>query len=557
VFDKPASISIKNVKESTVISLNGELDTSVLAKKYPSDIWAKVSGKTKGQVNVSVPLKALNDKSITKVELKTNLAGVTVDLPHPMGKAADVNSSFAAQVSLTSDQLPIGFSYAKKVQGAFVFKNDKTGSLMFERGNIHLGGSKAKLPQQPGMKISGSIGKLDVEQWKKALSMGSKSTSANMPVNNIDLKVGELVWGDTALNALHVTGAHRKGSWAGKINSSIATGSYVVPDVIGGDDVIQLDLTRLEIPKFDTAVESEKKAPLGPTDIPSIDLKTQQLLVEGADLGSLELELRQRTRGLVIDKLLLKSEADELNAYGAWEQQGDVMRTGFDGTLTSNSLGSLLKKLGIYSKLDGAKGSIAFDINWPGRLVEYSNKQLNGFVKVEADDGTLLDIEPGIGRLFGIFNLTTLQRRMKLDFSDLVREGFAFDKVKGSFVIIDGNAEMKGFYLKSPSSNLGFEGQVSLKNEEIDQLITVVPTTTESLPVAGAILGGPLVGAAVFIVQKIAGETVNEFAGYQYQATGPWSDIKIKQISKPGGKIFSWTSDKLEPVFNATNEVSP
>jgi uncharacterized protein YhdP len=119
-------------------------------------------------------------------------------------------------------------------------------------------------------------------------------------------------------------------------------------------------------------------------------------------------------------------------------------------------------------------------------------------------------------------------------------------------VVLDGELQMDRFYLESPSSRLDFEGRVWLAQERLDQLITVTPKTTETLPLAGAIAGGPLLGAAVFIVQKIAGKTVNKFAGYQYRVTGPWADPKIQQISQPGGKIFGFMGDVLSPVFDAT-----
>ena len=161
-------------------------------------------------------------------------------------------------------------------------------------------------------------------------------------------------------------------------------------------------------------------------------------------------------------------------------------------------------------------------------------------------------MEPGIGRVFGLLSLSTLQRRLQLDFSDLVQKGLGFDKIKGRFVAADGEVQTNRFYLESPSTRLDFEGRVSLVKEELDQLITVTPKTTEGLPLAGALAGGPLVGAAVFIVQKIAGKTVNKFAGYQYHVTGSWKDPEIKQLSQPGGKIFGFMGGVLSPVYDVT-----
>jgi uncharacterized protein YhdP len=133
-----------------------------------------------------------------------------------------------------------------------------------------------------------------------------------------------------------------------------------------------------------------------------------------------------------------------------------------------------------------------------------------------------------------------------------VQKGLSFDRIKGRMVILDGDAQIKRFYLESPSARLDFQGRLGLAKEDIDQLITVTPNTTESLPLAGALAGGPLVGAAVYIAQKIAGKTVNKLVGYQYRVTGPWSDPKIKQISEPGDKIFGMVDNMLSPVFDVT-----
>lgn len=556
VLNKPTNISINNINEKTVISLAGELDAQVLSKKYPSALWEKTSGKTQGVVNVSVPLNDKGGKAETTVTLKTDLNGVAIKLPAPYGKAPDVKRALTTTISLKEGQLPLSFSYENKAQGALLFKQNQAEQLLFDRGEIRFGRSKAKLPAQSGLNISGNMTILDADEWYETLTLSQSGKSTDVPVNHINLKIGRLDWQDWKVDDITVSVRQRKTDWVGDVRSAIVSGEFVLPKNLEGDDVIQLDLEKLSIPKFDYVASSGAEAPLSPSDMPEIDFKTKDLLVGDTDLGSVELQLRKNSRGVAIEKFVLKSERDELNAYGAWEQTGDVIRSGFDGTLKSKSLGTLFKEAGFYSNIDGASGSVVFDLNWPGGPYRYSNGKLNGFAQVRVGEGRLIEIEPGIGRLFGLFSLSTLQRRMKLDFSDVVREGFSFDKIRGEFVIVDGTAQMSGFYLESPSARLGFEGEVSLKNEEIDQLITVVPQTTDSLPVAGAILGGPLVGAAVFIVHKIAGETVNEFAGYQYQAKGPWKDIEIKQISEPGGEIFSWTKDRLSPVFG-NKKVTP
>jgi len=230
----------------------------------------------------------------------------------------------------------------------------------------------------------------------------------------------------------------------------------------------------------------------------------------------------------------------------------DKVLTGLSGKLSSKSLGSLLKDTDLTNKLKGTPVEIDFDLNWPGEPQDFSKEHLNGYGEIKSGQGRLLEVEPGVGRIFGLLSLNTLQRRFQFDFSDLVQKGLSFDKAKGRFTVLDGKAQTKRFYLESPSARLDFQGDINLANETLDQLITVTPKTTESLPLAGAIAGGPLVGAAVYIVQKIAGKTVNKLAGYQFRATGPWRDPKIKQISQPGGKIFGLVGSVLTPIYDAT-----
>ena len=253
----------------------------------------------------------------------------------------------------------------------------------------------------------------------------------------------------------------------------------------------------------------------------------------------------------------MKSDRDEIEADGAWEQIDGQSKSSLNGKLISKSLGSLLKDTGVTNKLKDVPADIYFDLHWLGEPQEFSKDRLNGYVQIKSGPGRLLDVEPGIGRIFGLLSLSTLQRRLQLDFSDLVEKGMSFDKVKGQLVVTDGDVQSNRFYLESPSARLDFQGRIGLGKEDIDQLITITPKTTEGLPLVGALAGGPLVGAAVFVAQKIAGKTVNKLAGYQYKVTGSWEDPQIKQISQPGGKIFGMAGVILSPVFDATTGYLP
>lgn len=550
-LNEATAISIANVKESTLISLVADVSMRSLEKKYPADIWQKVSGKTSANLDILIPFRALSGSATTTVKLKTNLMGVEVDLPAPIGKAKDVTHDLNIMASIKPDVLPVEFSYADKVQGSFLFKETVSDGFLLDRGDVHVGKAKASLPKTAGVQLSGVIPTLDIELWKKALTV-SQQTSSSSLLNQLDIKIGVLRWNQTTFNKLQIKGKHQQSAWLGQIDSPVISGQYVLPDSFGAGSAIKLNLNKLKLPTLDSIEVNNNATQLSPGDIPDIDLSSQNLFIGESNLGVLDLQLRQKEKGLIIQKLSLNSSRDEFQANGAWEKDGASYRTGINGKLISKSLGGLIKDSGISSNVEGMPADIYFDLHWPGDPQSFSKKHLSGFADVKSEEGRLLDVEPGIGRIFGLLSLSTLQRRLQLDFSDLVKKGLGFDKIKGRFVATDGEVETNRFYLESPSTRLDFDGRVSLAKEELDQLITVTPKTTEGLPLAGALAGGPLVGAAVFLVQKIAGKTVNKFAGYQYHVTGPWKDPQIKQLSQPGGNIFGFMGGVLSPVYDAT-----
>jgi len=552
VLGEKLEVDIKAEKKSTVIDGKGQLNIGNIAKKYPSDAWKYIAGRSAATVKVEFPHSGLVAGSSSTVRLNSNLKGVSIDLPAPVGKQK--NSKVPVEVTLTlgGESLPIKASYGADLKTYIQLSENSSKKLEFSKADIHFGKTAALLPKKPGIQLSGIMDELNILEWKNKLAIETVSPSTEPLVNQLNLRVKKLKWFETTFDNIFVTGEHKKSAWLGEISSPVITGRYDIPDRLDGENKISLNLDSLRLPPIGEQLNGDKKSPVNPTDFPNIDINSKALLIGESRLGKLTLQLRQKSKGVIIKLLTLTSARDNFKAQGAWELKGGQSLTGLSGKLSSESLGSLLKETELTDKLNGAPVEIDFDLNWPGEPQDFSKEHLNGYGEIKSGQGRLLEVEPGIGRIFGLLSLNTLQRRLQFDFSDLVEKGLSFDKAKGRFTVLDGKAQTTRFYLESPSARLDFQGHVNLADETLDQLITVTPKTTESLPLAGVIAGGPLVGAAVYIAQKMAGKTVNKLTGYQFRATGPWSDPKIKQISQPGGKIFGFVGSVLTPIYDAT-----
>jgi hypothetical protein len=73
------------------------------------------------------------------------------------------------------------------------------------------------------------------------------------------------------------------------------------------------------------------------------------------------------------------------------------------------------------------------------------------------------------------------------------------------------------------------------------------------LPIAGAVVGGPVVGAAMLVVQGLVGKQVDQIGAVRYAVQGPWSDPEIRVLEgRPLRDIVQDATTRTEPQPAAT-----
>jgi uncharacterized protein YhdP len=145
-----------------------------------------------------------------------------------------------------------------------------------------------------------------------------------------------------------------------------------------------------------------------------------------------------------------------------------------------------------------------------------------------------VDVEPGAtGRVLGLLSVSSLPRRLTLDFSDLFADGFSFDTINGSFLVDSGNAYTNDLVVDGPAARIDISGRVGLVDKDYDQLVSVTPYIKSGLSLAGALAGGPAVGAVMIVAETLLKdklEPLNKLARKQYTVTGPWTDPVVTRL---------------------------
>ncbi|MGZ8264673.1 MAG: YhdP family protein, partial [Burkholderiales bacterium] len=171
-------------------------------------------------------------------------------------------------------------------------------------------------------------------------------------------------------------------------------------------------------------------------------------------------------------------------------------------------------------------------LSWSGSPLEFDYPTLAGQLVVDASNGQFVKLEPGLGKLLGVLSLQALPRRLTLDFRDVFSEGLAFDSIIGSLKIDRGIAVTDNFRIQGPSARVVMAGEVDLVRETQKMRVRVTPHISDSVSIAGALIGGPVAGVAAFIAQKVLKDPLEQLVSFEYNVTGNWADPQVAKVER-------------------------
>ena len=197
--------------------------------------------------------------------------------------------------------------------------------------------------------------------------------------------------------------------------------------------------------------------------------------------------------------------------------------------MESEDLGKTMKDLEYVNTIADGKGTLTARLDWPASLLDPDLYHIDGVVSFNLSNGRILDIEPGgAARLFGLFSLQTLPRRLMLDFSDLFSKGLKFDEIKGDFNIENGDAYTSNLALVGPNANVLLKGRIGLGVQDYDQKVRITPHITDTTILLSIITSQPL----LFFFQQLLKQDLDAATSFEYTLSGKWDNYELKPIVK-------------------------
>lgn len=593
VWGKPLKATIETQQTGeqagTHIHFSGVVDSADIFKwtNRPELYFIEGSSPVKGSISIPNKSRRSDVSPSLAVSLTTQLKGTEISLPAPLNKTKDESKKLDINIKVFADRQEYLFDYEDWV--AFDFTQASSGLL---GARVSLAEAR-KPVSNGFFDVSGRVGEFDLEAWNAARTdyfnylaeiqntaeadeAGSEEAGF-MPVR-MDLAVDNCTLGGLSIEDLRVTGLGSSDKWRLHLDSDFMRGQVTV---FTNDDPVLMDLDYIHFPEAEqdlAEAETSKEAAVRKSVMADIDLKraipidfiTRDFALGEASFGAWQFELRPVESGISVNNIRadvrgmslvsLAQKAPEVvlamsgeqpasentsvaipdgatealeGARFVWLQTPEGQYSFFDGQIKANNVADVLAAWGQEKMFNSESVVLNLRTHWDGAPDQVSLAGVQGLISFDMRNGNFIrGAEAGenpLLRLLALFNFDTIARRLQLDFSDLARQGFAYDRVYGELGFANGEVVLENpLVVESTSSRVQWAGSINMIDETMDTELVVTLPVAGNLAVATAFVIGLPAGLGVYVVGKLFKKQVDKVSSINYAVTGDWEDPKIK-----------------------------
>ncbi|MDG2376857.1 MAG: AsmA-like C-terminal region-containing protein, partial [Woeseiaceae bacterium] len=514
---------------SVVLSGTGSTTADALQTELGVHFDGVISGDTEYEATLRFPNARSSAPGPLQIFVSSDLFGFQAELPAPLNKSDDEAFPMTAMIEFPErDVITTTGSLAGEINWTGRFINAPEG-WDFDRGVIAVG----EYPRQAdvrGLHIHGQLGELDLNEWLAEGRRGNREIGLGERIRRIDVGVGSLYAVGQKFTDQRIVVNRSGQDWVIQIAGPEAEGSITVPYDFTSGRPMTLELDRLIMLGDDRIEDDRSAAPIDPRGLPSISVRAADFALGERHFGALTVDFDHTGRGLEAENWIAHHESFTVEGTAGWivdPYEASGQRTFINASLKSTNVQATFNELAYDPGVSSDGMEINLDLEWPDAPRQDFMSILNGSVNVQLTAGTVAEVDPGAGRVFGLMSFTALPRRLSLDFSDVFQSGFGFDAITGDFRLVNGDAYTCNFTLTGPAADVGIVGRAGLMTRDYEQVAIVSASVGSTLPVAGFFLGGPQVGAALLVFSQIFKKPLKDMGQIFYSVTGSWDDPGI------------------------------
>ena len=514
LFDRPVTV-VFHAEERSVVDIAGAMSHERIFEVMATEDLGLLRGVA--EFEATLALLGRGDPTLT---VESDLVGMEIDLPLPLGKTAAASVNFAATMAFLPDLTAVGLQL-----------DDSSGWLHFIDGAIARGsigaGARPEVADLSGSRVelTGAIAELDLAE--------AMTQAATFDWRFRDLKVERIHMGDFSIDDATLNGV----SGFGVTDFEIAAKELDGFVRRTGSEPWRLHLTNVRLP--DDGVDDESA--VDPIDVGmvadwvDVDVVVDDVKIGAEDYGQWAFKLRKRPDGVELLDVAGSIRGLTIQAVEPvfWDTRNDL--TYFRGNVTATDVGPVMEAWDFVPSAMSERFMACGDIVWPGSPVWFEFDNLSGRTFVEINDGRLQDIEQGAGatKLLSLVNFSTVTKRLNFDFSDVFGDGISFDYATADVSLDDGMALfVEPVLIAGPGARININGTVDLTSSVLDNEMIVTLPIRQSLPwYAAALLPVTPTGAAgVLLGRRLFREQIEALSSVKYTVQGTYDEPEVELV---------------------------
>jgi len=480
-------------------------------------------------------LPKITDNKPVRLRMLSQMEGVQVQLPPPLGKPAEEARAMDLTLLFDRELRQLEASLGDKLKGQLSFSEGRLtqGLVSYDRPQVQAS------PNQ--LLLAGYLPTTDLDIWQPVIdlvvSTAENRTEAEprlwQPV--LDLQFDQLELATFRLEDINSEITFDDEMTRVQFTSQLADGLVSLP----ADEyaVPRAEFSRLTLP---SALLQEKigQEAVDPRTFVAADISIDQLSVGDVQWGALAFELRPEISGAAVNNIrgnLFGIQpgyfADEPATEFFWRFDGSNHGSRLVGPIGIGDIGDMFTAFDIAKVVDSSSGKMTVNLAWDDKPWNISRENLRGDFQLRLEDGSFYKSPGGADaalKLISLFNFANWLRRLQLDFSDVVGQNLAYNNLSGNIRFEDGVAKLADpLKMRMPSGRMSIAGDFDLTRETVDaQLVATLPVAT-NLPWVVALMGGLPAAAGVYVTSKLVEKQVDRLSSISYKVSGPWDDVEV------------------------------
>ncbi|MFM1896645.1 MAG: hypothetical protein RLZZ385_1719 [Pseudomonadota bacterium] len=598
-FGRPARILLSSpaTREGTNLTrveVTGDVTASDLVR-WPrhTALVRDVLGRSDGEFQYSAAVEfgsvpTLEDDtgaSPGRLEIVSDLRGLTINLPQSLGKSAEQALPMRLNLGIGGSRQELSLALGPEINARMSLAEG-----VITDGVIYIGtlpgtaNPWASRSDRPGLEIRGNLDRFDVREWLSLLEGYASSASEAEALSNlialIELDIGTLDLFGQELDSIAVEVQHplQTDYWSVSLDAESVSGSVLVP--FDRNDYIDAYIAYLRLPGDAGLVSAspvvvtqtpdlfvgppeprvDALASLDPRRFPRLRFLTGDFSIGDTDYGLGQFTLDPTVNGAEFSNLIINFRGLQLgleepgDARFSWHYDGASHHSYLQGLITADNLADVLAANGFAPSLESSEARFDSRLDWPGTPAFFAAEGLSGEVNLLVNDGRFLQGSGGSGalKLISILNFDALMRRLRFS-DDLLRRGLAYDEITGYLTLEDGIVTIRDrVVISGPSSVYQIGGQIDLARQTINGDMYLTLPVSDNIPWLGLLTANIPLAIGAYLFDRIFGDQVDTLTSAQYTLQGPWEGLQ-PQFRQAFGTPEGQTPDVGVPPAAALN----